>query len=971
MELEISCPGCQRPIRFSDEAPRFCQDCGQSLGSTTSKTINADGTIQDLPTPAPALLANPDVTLPPSVNPTDLDMDGTVAPTSAPFVPDKPAAAGDIVGAYQLVRWLGAGGMGTVWEAIETKTGRRVALKRLSKTMASDDTYRQRFVREARLAAQISHPKVTFIYGSGSEDGQPYIAMELMPGRTLDDMVKEEGPLEVAIGTDKIIDTVEGLSAAHQLGMIHRDIKPSNCFLDTDESVKVGDFGLSKDLLNPDVSLTQTGTFMGTPSYASPEQIRGAKADARTDIYSVGATLFYVLTGRTPFVGDAMSVTAQIISDPAPSLQEIKSDIPKGLAAVVTKCLAKEPSKRFQTLEELRLALIPYASGQDSILGIGRRFAAFMIDQSLIYVIYTVAIFCVTIFTTITNQAMGMDPTDQQIAMEKGMAGFIVMTNLILLICNCLYFAIFEGFWGCALGKRILGLRVIDNEGQAPGFFRMLIRTIGIPGCFGLCFLWVCLSTSLIDAPVTATANLTGFAASTTVYIVATLICVWAMRTKNGFLGLHGKLSGTRVIRSAEGKAQLNIPFVLPKPEKLTPIRFGPYESQQMMGESQNGKVYLGHDELLKRDVWVVVRDQSNEPKIERMNLARAARQRWLEGGKLDDGKRWDAFEAINGVPVQTLVGLKHKGDWSNYQQMMADIVEEVRDALKDGTLPPNLSLAQVWLDQEGHAKLLDKQLVHAGKGIAIQSNSSVTESSSVENAVQLVQQLGNVFQRSTVLPASAQEYIGELNNRPKTNETLAWAGNRLKSLSKKLVRLTWDSRLGILATTLGIELMACMLLSGLAFLACFYVLPIPQHLQIWIGIAISSIIPAIFGYLFNGGPVFHYTGIQVCNSKGLASKKIICAIRNVLSWLPVIFLIGAVLTSLIQVEAQTNIMKLHLPETPELKAELMESAQMMAIVGIGLLVATVITCVGLVVSIVSPKRGLVDFLLGTRLMPK
>lgn len=161
------------------------------------------------------------------------------------------------------------------------------------------------------------------------------------------------------------------------------------------------------------------------------------------------------------------------------------------------------------------------------------------------------------------------------------------------------------------------------------------------------------------------------------------------------------------------------------------------------------------------------------------------------------------------------------------------------------------------------------------------------------------------------------------------------------------------------------------MLLSGLAFLACFYVLPIPQHLQIWIGIAISSIIPAIFGYLFNGGPVFHYTGIQVCNSKGLASKKIICAIRNVLSWLPVIFLIGAVLTSLIQVEAQTNIMKLHLPETPELKAELMESAQMMAIVGIGLLVATVITCVGLVVSIVSPKRGLVDFLLGTRLMPK
>lgn len=965
MDLEISCPGCHRKIQFSGEAPRFCHECGKSLGSTQSRIINPDGSHQAAP-----LLANSDATVAPSMDPTNLDLDGTIAPTNAPFVPESPSAPGDIVGPYQLVRWLGAGGMGTVWEAIETKTGRRVALKRLSKTMATDDTYVQRFVREARLAAQISHPKVTFIYGSGSEEGQPYIAMELMPGRTLDDMVKEEGPLPIAIGIDKIIDCVEGLTAAHQLGMIHRDIKPSNCFLDTDESVKVGDFGLSKSLLNPDVSLTQTGTFMGTPSYAAPEQIRGAKVDSRTDIYSVGATLFYVLTGRTPFVGDAMSVTAQIISDPAPSMQGISQKIPKGLDAVVAKCLAKEPTKRFQTLEELRLALIPYASGQDSIMGIGRRFAAFMIDQSLIYVIYVVIMMGFTILTTFLNGLKGVDAVNQQAAMHsEEMGNFMLTTNLMLLVGNCLYFVFFEGIWGRGLGKRILGLRVVDSEGQSPGILRMFIRSIGIPGCFGLCFLWLYLSVTTIGLALdmTPTGNVASFAVSIVVYILSTLICVSTMRTTNRFLGLHGKLSGTRVIQSGTGKAQLHVPVVLPKEEKLEPIRFGPYESKQMMGESQLGKVFFGHDELLKRNVWVILRQQGTEPKIERLNLARVTRQRWLEGGNLEDGSRWDAFEAVNGVPVQTLVGLERKGDWSHYQQVMAEIIEEVREAIDDGTLPPSLSLAQVWLDKDGHARLLDKRLVNLVESEESKLRNEKSETKPVENSVKLVQELGDLFRRTSVLPDSAQKFINELNGRPKTRDTLAWAGNRLVSLSKKLPSITWDSRLGILATTLGVELVVYMLIAGFLFLLCFYVLQIPDSLRIWVEIGLASIPPAILGYLFRGGPVFHFMGIQVCNSRGLPAAKLICAVRNVLSWLPVVSLVGGVYLSLVLMESG-DITPDKMGDPDALPEEHVNLLLTNSLILLGSMFAIV---VGLFVAIASYKRGLVDFLLGTRLMPK
>ncbi len=985
MESEISCPSCEQVIKYSGAPPRFCQNCGEGLGSTPSQAS------------APSAHVDADVTMVPQTDATDLG-DVTIAPTGPVIKPDVPCGEGDIVGPYQLIRWLGAGGMGTVWEAIETKTGRRVALKRLSKTMANDDTYVMRFVREAQTAAQISHPKVTFVYGAGETDGQPYIAMELMPGRTLEDQVKEEGPLSVARATDNTIDVVEGLAAAHQLGMIHRDVKPSNCFLDTDETVKVGDFGLTKSYLNNDVSLTQTGTFMGTPSYAAPEQIRGGALDERADIYSVGATLFYTLTGRTPFKGDAMSVTAQIITDPAPSVRDFQENIPKGLDAVVNKCLAKEPAKRYQTLEELRLALVPYASKQNSIVAIGRRLAAFMVDMSLIYIVHTAIVLSYAIISSVYAQMI------QQVAlmdylkqMMESMPRFSVYANLTLLVGSILYFAIFEGFFGRTLGKRLMGFRVIDHEGQSPGFLKSLVRATALPGCFGICFVYFLWATTNFGPALTPAANMGSLLVNTSIYSLIVLACLSTMRAANGLRGAHGLMSGTKVIQPFVGQMRIKVPVVQPVKSDFRLMQFGPYESRQLMGESALGQVFLGHDEPLKRDVWVLQRESGSEPKLERINLSRITRQRWLEGGFLKDGQRWDAFEAVDGVPIQVLAGIKNMADWTQYRQLMLEIVDEVREALEDGTLPAALALPQIWMDKKGHARLLDKQLVHAvddhfDHGISPMPNTSVEP---VEQAVTLVKRLGILIQRTTILPESAQEFLSELDKRPANTSTLAWASNRLNSLSAKLPSMTWDNRIGILAASLGVELVIFVILTGLIFLFCFYIAPVSTNLKLIIGVGLSLVIPIFFGYRFRGGPVFHFMGVQVCDLLGKPSSKLICGIRNAISWFPIICSVGFLYTSLLlsefyfqnneptKLDGAANIELFQagasggekiVPQVDvdaSLADDLMHEPNVLFALLIVMVICTLMAVFGLLISIVSPKRGMVDLLLRTQLMPK
>jgi serine/threonine protein kinase len=201
----------------------------------------------------------------------------TLAPGPVPVVPGD--AVPECVGNYRLLRRLGGGGMGAVYEAEDGSSGRRVALKLIQPEYAASAEALERFRQEGELASKLSHPRCVFVFAADEDRGRPYIVMELMTGATLDDVVQEKGPLPLEPALRKILDVIDGLQEAHQLGLVHRDVKPSNCFLEADGRVKVGDFGLAKSLVG-DARLTKTGTFVGTPLFAAPEQIKMEGVDA-------------------------------------------------------------------------------------------------------------------------------------------------------------------------------------------------------------------------------------------------------------------------------------------------------------------------------------------------------------------------------------------------------------------------------------------------------------------------------------------------------------------------------------------------------------------------------------------------------------------------------------------------------------------------------------------------------------------
>jgi serine/threonine protein kinase len=287
----------------------------------------------------------------------------TLPPSVAPPPTDK-VPVPEIIGGYRLLRRLGEGGMGSVYEAEEAATGSRVALKVIAPQYAAAGEAVERFRQEGRVARLVHHPRCVCVHKADQENGLPYIVMELMPGKTLQDLVAEKGPLPVADGVAKALDVIEGLAAAHRLGIIHRDIKPSNCFLDQQGRVKVGDFGLCKSLSST-VQLTRTGAFLGTPLYASPEQVRAEPLDPQTDVYSVAATLFFLLAGRAPHqTGDPVSTMASIVCDDAPSLRGLRPEVPAALDQVVLRGLQRDRERRWQNMDEFRVALQPFSPKQ-------------------------------------------------------------------------------------------------------------------------------------------------------------------------------------------------------------------------------------------------------------------------------------------------------------------------------------------------------------------------------------------------------------------------------------------------------------------------------------------------------------------------------------------------------------------------------------------------------------------------------
>jgi Tol biopolymer transport system component len=270
---------------------------------------------------------------------------------------------GQTLGHYRVVGKLGAGGMGEVYAAEDTKLQRRVALKVLPPEMATDPERLQRFQREARAIAALSHPNVVTIYSVEEAGGIQFLTMELVEGKTLGDLIPKGGlPLEELLRL--ALPLVDAVAAAHEQGIVHRDLKPANVMLATDGRLKVLDFGLAK--LKPEVStteatclaaqsLTSPHTIVGTASYMSPEQAEGRPVDHRSDIFSLGVVLYEMACGRRPFGGDTVfSLISAIIKDTPARLLDVKRSVPPSLDRIVTKALAKDPAERYQSALELR-----------------------------------------------------------------------------------------------------------------------------------------------------------------------------------------------------------------------------------------------------------------------------------------------------------------------------------------------------------------------------------------------------------------------------------------------------------------------------------------------------------------------------------------------------------------------------------------------------------------------------------------
>ena len=272
---------------------------------------------------------------------------GTALPSAAPH------ALGTI-GDFEVVDKLGQGGMGAVYRARQITLGRLVALKILPAQFEEDEDFVSRFQREARLAASLNHPNLVRVYSSGVADGSHFIAMELVEGETLGRRVKRGAlPLDEAVHI--CLDVARALQFGWQSAqLIHRDIKPSNIYLSHSGEVKLGDLGLAKSLLGNTTGLTHTGAAMGTPHYISPEQARGDKAlDFRTDIYSLGCTLYQLLTGRTPYEGDPLTVMNLHLSGPPAAILKALPGCPIPLARLVGKMMKKQRHERHQSYEEL------------------------------------------------------------------------------------------------------------------------------------------------------------------------------------------------------------------------------------------------------------------------------------------------------------------------------------------------------------------------------------------------------------------------------------------------------------------------------------------------------------------------------------------------------------------------------------------------------------------------------------------
>ena len=262
---------------------------------------------------------------------------------------------------YQLIRQVANGGMASIYEAIDTRLDRKVAVKIMHPHLAQDDAFVSRFIREAKAAAALSHPNIVAVQDQGwNQNGVPavFLVMELIEGDTLREYLNERGRFDIKDALNFLVPILSALSAAHSLGIVHRDVKPENILISKEGRIKIADFGLARGELIGSTMTAESSVILGSVSYLSPEQVQRGVADARSDVYAVGIVAFEMLTGEKPFIGDTpIQIAYMHVNQDIPSLRSKRKEVPQALDQLISRATNRDPDLRPRTAGEFLNAI--------------------------------------------------------------------------------------------------------------------------------------------------------------------------------------------------------------------------------------------------------------------------------------------------------------------------------------------------------------------------------------------------------------------------------------------------------------------------------------------------------------------------------------------------------------------------------------------------------------------------------------